>query len=313
MAEAAAGRAADATSPAPPVPPVLFVFLDGVGLGSDDPEINPLAASRLPGLRSLLGGAPTASLPERGEPVLFRALDATLGHEGLPQSATGQTTLLTGVNAADVMRGHYGPWPGPTLKEVLADHTLFHLAPGGAVLANAYPDRYFRSVGTRRFRPSAPVVAAQAAGVRLRTVADYEEGAAVAADLTGAYFAEVAPGATVLEAGVAGARLRRLAAGHAFTFFDVWLTDRLGHERARDAALKLLEDLDAFLMGVLDDLGDVTLVLTSDHGNLEDLSTKSHTRNPVPLLVAGQGAEAFAEVSRIEQVAQAVRSVWGSD
>ena len=37
----------------------------------------------------------------------------------------GQTTLLTGLNGAEIMRGHYGPWPGPTLKRTLDEGTLF--------------------------------------------------------------------------------------------------------------------------------------------------------------------------------------------
>ena len=32
------------------------------------------------------------------------------------------------------------------------------------------------------------------------------------------------------------------------------------------------------------------MLLTSDHGNIEDLSTRSHTRNPVPLMAWGPGA-----------------------
>ena len=35
---------------------VLFIFLDGVGLGIDDPNINPFARLEMPFLQSLLGG-----------------------------------------------------------------------------------------------------------------------------------------------------------------------------------------------------------------------------------------------------------------
>ena len=35
---------------------VLFIFLDGVGLGVDDPNINPFARLEMPFLQSLLGG-----------------------------------------------------------------------------------------------------------------------------------------------------------------------------------------------------------------------------------------------------------------
>ena len=35
---------------------VLLIFLDGIGLGDDDPAINPFAAARTPTLEALAGG-----------------------------------------------------------------------------------------------------------------------------------------------------------------------------------------------------------------------------------------------------------------
>ena len=35
---------------------VLVVFLDGVGLGDDDPEVNPFVQTELPTLQGLLDG-----------------------------------------------------------------------------------------------------------------------------------------------------------------------------------------------------------------------------------------------------------------
>ena len=40
------------------------------------------------------------------------------------------------------------------------------------------------------------------------------------------------------------------------------------------------------------------VIVSSDHGNLEDLSTRSHTRADVPLLAYGKGAQAFVEGAR---------------
>jgi bisphosphoglycerate-independent phosphoglycerate mutase (AlkP superfamily) len=37
---------------------VLFLFLDGIGLGGDDPEINPFVQARLPNLNKLIGDQP---------------------------------------------------------------------------------------------------------------------------------------------------------------------------------------------------------------------------------------------------------------
>ncbi len=71
---------------------VLFIFLDGIGLGADNPEINPFARVEMPFLQSLLGGQKmlATSAPHDGERATLLPLDAALGVDGLPQSATGQ-------------------------------------------------------------------------------------------------------------------------------------------------------------------------------------------------------------------------------
>jgi 2,3-bisphosphoglycerate-independent phosphoglycerate mutase len=295
---------------------VCLVFLDGVGLGHDDPEINPLAA-RWPGLEGLAGGRWTLpSWPHGASPAAtVAALDAALGFPGIPQSATGQASLLTGRNAAEAMGGHYGPWPGPTLRRLLDEGTLFHdgVRAGGSALANVYPPGYFVALAARRARQSAPVHAALAAGVELIDLDAYGAGSGVAADLDGGFLegrrtlsASFDEGAVAEQA----ERLARLAGGHAFTFFDVWLTDSLGHRAEPVGAGALLARLDVFVAALVRALpAEVTLVLTSDHGNLEDVRTRRHTHAPVPLVVRGPGAGAFAAARAITDVAAGVRAV----
>ena len=83
---------------------VIFVFLDGVGLGPAD-ESNPFWSAGTPTLRRLLGGPLVNGVRAQRLigtlPVLCRGIDATLGVPGLPQSGTGQTALFTGINAVE--------------------------------------------------------------------------------------------------------------------------------------------------------------------------------------------------------------------
>ncbi len=293
---------------------LLFVFFDGVGLGSDDPEVNPFAAAWTPFLNGLLGGGLTASLLERLAPGLtFKRLDASLGYGGLPQSATGQTALLTGKNGAKAMNGHYGPWPGPTLKRVLEAGTLFSEVReqgGRAHLANAYPPGYFRAVAAGKQKENVPVYAAKAAGLKLCGLEDYRAGNALSVDLTGAYLQGLEPDLPVLTPFETGRQLAGLAAQADFTFFDFWPTDATGHRGSFAEGVALVEKLDAFLSGVVAALGDVTLLVTSDHGNLEDKTTRSHTVAPVPLLVVGPGADRFAKASSLLHIAPLVRVLY---
>lgn len=59
---------------------VVLLFLDGVGIGPDDPECNPFLCARLPALTGLLGTLPTLSQPVRcTSSARSVPLDATLG------------------------------------------------------------------------------------------------------------------------------------------------------------------------------------------------------------------------------------------
>lgn len=289
---------------------VLMLFLDGVGLGVQDPQSNPLAAAGLPTLEALAGGPLVADTPDGGaNGAIYRRLDARLGYDGLPQSATGQTSLLTGFNGAEAMGRHYGPWPGPTLKRMLEAGTSFHDADGAAVLANAYPEAYFRALEGRRSRANAPVVAARSAGVRLIDLDAYRDGTGLGADVTGQGFRQLDASLAEISPAEAAERLARLAVANAFTFYDVWPTDRYGHQQRRGEAVALLEAIDALVAALLPLLGDTTLVVTSDHGNVEDLSSSRHSFNPVPFLALGPAADAYAASADLVDVGKVTRAL----
>jgi 2,3-bisphosphoglycerate-independent phosphoglycerate mutase len=296
-----------------------------VGLGDPDPRRNPFACAHAPTLTALAGAPWLSGLPriaEAGRTVA--ALDATLGDPGRPQSATGQSTLLTGRDAVALMGGPYGPWPGPKLRALLERGTLFHDAAAasgaGAALANAYPDAYLEALARptgrhRRARAPASVVAARAAGVPLRGRDAWAEGRAVAPDLDGgAWRRGAGSGAVGGAGGVAreAGRLAALAADHALTYLDVWVTDQVGHRGELATATALVERLDRFVAALLEALpSHVTLVVTSDHGNLEDALDRRHTHARVPLIAWGRGAAAFAGARDLRDVAPAVRAAWG--
>lgn len=295
-------------------PHVLFVFLDGVGLGPAGP-MNPLSTCALPGFARLAGGAPwTDALPPLATPThVVATLDATLGMPGLPQSGTGQTALFTGVNAAALHGAHYGPTPPTTVRDVLErESVMAHVAQrsgsDAGAFANAFPTRFFAAVEPRG-RWSATTRMARAAGVRLRLGTDLAAGDAVAADVTGAGWPDL-PVTPVSEA-VAAERLLAITRAHRFTLFEVFHTDKAGHAQDAAMAAAVLGTLDR-LVGALLDRIDVTrelLVISSDHGNLEDLSTRSHTRHPVPLLAWGAGADTFLGAASLTDVTPALRRV----
>jgi hypothetical protein len=275
---------------------LLFIFLDGVGLGEDDPQRNPFARAGLPVLTNLLDGGRMvqSAAPLDARRATLLALDACLGVAGLPQSATGQAVLLTGKNVPALLGYHYGPKPNPAVAEFLADGNLFsQLGQAGRRTAflNAFPPGYFDGIHSGKRLYAAIAQAAVNAGLRLGTQDDLRLGRALSADFTAQGWRERLglPDTPVLAPIEAGGRLRELANAQDFSLFEYWLSDYAGHSQDMDAACRLLETFDQVLEGLLagwDDEGGLILV-TSDHGNLEDLSTRRHTTNPVPALVIG--------------------------
>jgi len=273
-----------------------MLFLDGVGIGTRDAGRNPLFRARVPALRWLLGGE-LPSLRHRtvtGSLAGCIPLDANLGMAGLPQSGTGQTALFTGVNGAAVAGKHFGPFPYSTLRPIIRDLNVFRqLKDGGkrVCFANAFPQRYFDYISQRKTRITVTTLSCLYSGTPLLRYEDLSRGRGVSADVTGEGWVALGhPHVTIITPSEAGNRLVGLAEDHEFVLFEYWKTDHAGHAQSMTEAVDVLERFDGLLEGIIHWLErrDTLVLLTSDHGNIEDLSVKSHTRNPVPLLVAGR-------------------------
>jgi len=289
---------------------ILFLFLDGIGLGGSDPEINPFTKVDMPNLQGLLGGKKllldSLSIGVNGDKIetsraTLVALDAELGVDGLPQSATGQAALLTGINVSAEIGYHYGPKPNKDVAAYLRNGNIFStLASRGlkSGLINAYPQGYFDSIQSGRRLYSAIPLAVTNAGIPLMTQNDLVAGHAISADFTAEGWREHLnlPDTPVLTPDEAGERIANLADNYDLTFFEYWLSDYAGHSQDMQAAENLLVTFDQVLGGLLATWDDQQglILITSDHGNMEDLSTRRHTANPVPALLVGNPAMRLA-------------------
>jgi 2,3-bisphosphoglycerate-independent phosphoglycerate mutase len=309
---------------------VLFVFLDGVGLGADDPVSNPLAAASVAALEGLLEGRrPLApSMGFRGTRASLVGLDASLGVPGVPQSGTGHATLLTGEDAVRRFGRHYGPWVPTALRPLVAASSVLARASraGRSVaFANAYPEELtvrvrdgFDGIPGRILGPlrSGPPLAAIGAGVLNRHTPELERGDAVASEIVNDGWIErlARTALPVVSPEEAGANLARIAAAHDLTLFAHYTTDHVGHRGSFDEAVAAVERVDRFLLGLLDTLpADVLLLVASDHGNLEDVGM-GHTRNPALGLVTGPGHGALADgLHDLRDVAGALLNALGAE
>lgn len=300
---------------------VHIFFMDGVGLGGTDPEVNPFVTAEMPYLTRLLGE--NWYLQGNGRVSTDRATlvptDANLDVPSRPQSATGQAALLTGRNIPKLVGEHYGPKPNRAVAELIRQGTLFHeviVAGGRAALITPYPQRYFDAIDSGKRLYSAVPLAATSAGLSLMTAEDLRNGRAVSPGFTGNGWREHL-GYTdipILALRDAGQRIADIARGYHFSFFEHWPSDRSGHRGTLAQAIQHLETIDEVIAGLVEAWDDQNglLIITSDHGNIEEKSHRQHTRNPVPTILIGENHSELAwSVSRLTDIAGIVRQELG--
>lgn len=274
---------------------IVFIFVDGFGLGSDDPETNLLLDPRFPALQKLLSHA----VP----------LDAGLGVAGLPQSATGQATLFTGINAAQAMGRHIEGFPPTALKKLIEHENIFSkLRKKGkhCTFANAYWLDDPHRIPSRRQSVTTVMSLSALGGVRQKN--ELRTGRAVSHDVTRWTLHTRGYDDGLIDPETAADHLLAVAAEHDFTLFEYFLSDRAGHSGNPERIAQCLGILERFLPRVADFAAQANhlFLLSSDHGNIEDLTTLTHTGNPVPLIALGAGAERMKDCASLADVAPAV-------
>lgn len=262
-------------------PRTLFILVDGLGLGVSDSGINPIHSGACPCLCRLLA--------EHAVPV-----DAGMGVPGIPQSATGQTAIFTGVNAARHMGRHVEGFPGPALREIIRERNLYdQLAELGvsSTFANAYYVSDMAEVKSRKIQSVTTVSALKAFG-KVRDRSLMEEGRAVYQDLTRESLRERGYDGPLRTPSQSGRDLVALAGEYDFTLFEYFQTDRAGHKGSREDVCRILGLFDEFLAAILPfpSRPGCLFVLTSDHGNIEESGSRGHSTNPVPLVAIGEGS-----------------------
>jgi phosphopentomutase len=286
-----------------------MIFIDGLGIGLDNPEINPLTKAVLPFIHEMIRGnlTKTTICNEIIRPgLIVKTIDARLGVPGLPQSATGQTSLFTGINAAQAIGRHINGFPTKALHAILEKDSIFkkiNQRGRKGVFANTFTKEYFEAVRRGRWRYSASTAAAMAGNCQFLMVEDLIQGYAVYQDLTNEELRQKNYSVPLLTPETAGVNLLRQAKLNDFTLFEYFQTDHCGHAQDQDWAMVLLNRLDRLIGTVVREMpSDFSLVITSDHGNIEDLSVKTHTLNPAPLIVFGPEASRFLKAESLTDI-----------
>ncbi|MBN2400250.1 MAG: hypothetical protein JXI33_07905 [Candidatus Aminicenantes bacterium] len=307
---------------------MILFFIDGCGMGRPDPG-NPFYMAQSPYLPLWQSAA---ILPDN---TPLTSIDATLGIPGLPQSASGQTALFCGVGASEIANRHHNGYPDALLRRIIMKkNLLLSLKKKGvnARFLNAYPvfHEFFSAEHVRikadghfwfsetfpaRFKRMISVTSCMllASGQHPFSEADIRSGRSLYQDYSnrqlidrGLPLPEYSP--------VQAAEIIATAAKDCeFMLYEYFQTDIYAHRRSFNECLELIRGLDMLLGSLISRLNRKldTLILTSDHGNLEDYEHRGHSRNPVPLIAWGRHGEFLrARIGDLSEVAPAILEVF---
>lgn len=292
---------------------VLYIFIDGIGIGKSDPQVNPFARYDN-AFFSVLGGASSFGPP--GELI---ETDVHMGVPGIPQSGTGQTALFTGYNGPAIFGRHAAGFPPFSLRPYLKEKSILRkFAQAGlrGSLINAYTQRFFEMLQkprTERFMSASSLMQA-GSGLPFLTVEDLKEGRAIYMDITNWYLRKSDKGVGLLPPKKAGRRMVDIARTYDLAVYEYFFPDRLGHDRSMGEARKVVKHMDGMLEGVWENIDpqEELVIVTSDHGNFEDLSIGVHTENPAPTILYGCGADFLRpRIRSLYDIPRAISELYG--
>ena len=294
-----------------------MIFVDGVGIGKKDLSNNPFFKYGNKTFQTFFKDIPYNKKPVlKGNYAYLFPSDPILGVEGLPQSGTGQTSIFCGVNAPNIIGKHFGPYPYSTLVPYIKEHNIFRSFKENdyeTAFANAYPQRFFDYINEGHKRLSVTTMSCIMTDIKLNRYEELLAGNAVSAEMTNekwknnlGYEIPVITGKTAAE------NLLRISGKNKFTLYEFFLTDYFGHGRYADEMEHYYSVFDEFLYTIFANLdySNTTLLICSDHGNFEDLSTRTHTLNPSITITAGKYAKyLFENIKNISHIKHAITSL----
>ena len=287
---------------------IVFVFIDGIGIGKKDSENNPFTKFGKD-FFSVLGGKSSFT-----PPGVLIPTDAHMGlYSTLPQSGTGQTALFTGHNTISLMHRHMAGFPPYSLRPYLKNDSIINKYLKHdlkASVINTYTNHFLEILEkprSERFM-SASTLMQLGSGQKFLTIEDHMNGKSLFMDITN-WFLRKELGYTMPEVHPieAGRQLVRIARAYNIVFYEYFFPDKYGHEGHDYDVEFIVNHLESFLSGIWEEIdpNKELVVIASDHGNFEDLSTPVHTHNLIPTILYGAGdSEAQLHIKEIYDVAR---------
>ena len=295
---------------------IFYVFIDGIGRGDPKSENPFFRFSKGPLLP--LGGK---EFPHEFSSFSLYWLDAHMGVPGIPQSATGQTALFTGIPAAKILNRHINGYPTHSLRPLVKRYSILkRLEEKGfsATLLNSYSDWYLERFKKPRYERllSVSTLMQLSSGRKLFTLKDYLEGKSLYMDITNWFLrAKIGLKVPLIPPQESGRKMVKITrqGGYHLSVFEYFFSDHAGHLCSMGFSRRIIPHIEGFIEGLLEEMDPTRelFLLVSDHGNMEDLSTNKHTHNPVPFFFYGKRGEYFLGIRHIYEVPQRILTLFG--
>ena len=268
---------------------LFYFFIDGLGIGKND-QNNPVSDL----FRKSLNGH---LLSDIAEPFIFEGgaavpVDPVQGVPGLPQSATGQTSLYTGINAQKILGYHLTAIPNKKLIRLIRERNILKILKNRGISvtsANMYSEEYFKSrMQMKKNMFPVSTLSIQTADISFRMINEYQQGKALFADITNRLINEKGYDIDLISPEEGAERAKNILDEYDSVFYEYFMTDIYGHKRNRDAMELRKNELNLFLEKLIEltkNDPDTSILIVSDHGNAEDFSTGDHTLNKVPFIL----------------------------
>ncbi|MBN1897248.1 MAG: hypothetical protein JW827_00590 [Spirochaetes bacterium] len=304
---------------------LILIFIDGIGIGQKN-KTNPFLLQKSLYLSHFKSEFKTKW--KRSEGFIVYSLDPMLGVSGIPQSASGQSSIFTGINVARLLQGHLTGFPNKRLRALLMKKNLFlELEAMGRKVKfiNAYPlfaeklnkqhllidenGNFIIKENQEGFakilkRISVTTVLAMSIKQKFFGLEDLKEKKSIFHDLTNQYLIrqglDVPPFTPKIAAHIMVDNLKRFDV----LLYEYFLTDKIGHLFLEKESLLIVKILDEFITELvnLTNGRDVHILIFSDHGNFEDQSVKTHTKNNIPFVHIGKNTEVNDEIQNITDI-----------
>ena len=215
------------------------------------------------------------------------------------------------------MGRHVTGFPTYTLRPFFKENSIikrFLENQKKATLLNSYTDWYLDKIRSKRGERfmSASSLTQLGSGLPLFTIKDHMEGRSLYMDITNWFLRSKGITIPMTTPQKTGRKLVSLARDYDLVLYEYFFTDRVGHEGKMGAAKRVLSHIEGLLEGVWEEIDPSRelFILSSDHGNFEDLSHTNHTDHLVPTIVYGKSLDIFRkQIKSLFDIPKAIASL----